>query len=113
MTAYRENAYREPPRVPCWRRMLAKLRDKAQAWAIIFGCVRHGHAVARHTKALGWCARCHTPMAWLPAKGASNDRQAWEAIRVDDWTHRHELSVAAGFDRPCAERARAREAGRN
>lgn len=117
MTApYRENAYRPPiaPRLPSWWRALwDEMRAAARARLLALWCARSGHDVARHTTALGWCARCHSPMAWVVAKGPSRDRRAWGVVPIEEWTRRHEMSISCGYDKACAARMRAREAGGN
>lgn len=105
MSPYRDNAYQPPARAPVpkwWRKLWDELREHViRSW-----CDAYGHDVARHTTALGWCARCRKPMAWVPAKGGSRDSRAWEMVKIEDWTKRHELSIACGFDKGCAARMR-------
>lgn len=105
MSAYRSNAFKEPTPAPVpkwWRR----LWDELRAHVIHSWCDAYGHKVAHHTTALGWCARCRAPMAWVPAKGSARNRNAWERIDGDDWRKRHEMSIACGFDKGCAQRMR-------
>lgn len=110
MSAYRDNAYRPPIPVrlpPWWRALWEELRAQLRARLLAAWCARVGHEVARHTTALGWCARCRVPLAWCPSKGGSRDWRAWERVAIEDWTKRHELSIACGFDKGCAARMRA------
>lgn len=116
MNPYRDNAYHEPPRRPVppwWRQLWDALLEHVRARWVHATCEAWGHAVARHTGALGWCARCRAPMALDHMKARRHERRPWVVVSVQEWEAQHRLSVAAGFDRPCAERARAREAGQN
>ncbi len=111
---YRENAYRPPtvPRLPPWWRALwEELRAELRARLLAAWCRHAGHDVARHTAVLGWCTRCRKPMAWAIAKGPSRDPRAWDVVPIEEWTRRHEMSVACGFDKGCAARMRARREG--